>query len=211
VTVDLRDSEDWISRTDPRHYFIQPEDDTEHHVTMMDRLRQSIRKLSFSFGNNTPHGNRRRSSIKQSPKYHHHRPVSYQPMPPSPPTTNIHRLSQPTMSKQPSYSTSLLPHATSSVRPTVSLSTGHTLITNSGLSSSIIPPSPSTPLRPISYLSDDSSSIIHEEAEEEECNHHMRPDISRRVSSASSSSGLGLTFGKYRGGMTPMEPIVPNK
>lgn len=182
---------------------------------MMDRLLKSICKLSFSFGNSTPHGNRRRSSIKQqAPKHcNNHRPISYQPtvsnIPPNP-SPPMHRLSQPTMSKQPSYSTSLLPHATSSVKPTVSLSTGHTLITYSGFSSSMIPPStsspPSTPLHPVSCLSDDdsSSSIIHEE--QEECT-NTRPGISRRVSSASSSSGLGLTFGKYRGGMTPMEPM----
>lgn len=129
---------------------------------MMDRLKHSIRKLSFSFSNS-----RRKSS-----------------------TTN--RLSQPTMSKQPSYSTSLLPHATSSVTPTVSLSTGHTLIFNS----SIIPP-----LHPIStsYLSDEDS--IHNDYEVKTNN---RPGFSRRVSSASSSSGIGLTFG---GGMTPMEII----
>lgn len=127
---------------------------------MMDRLKHSIRKLSFSFSNS-----RRKSS------------------------TNNNRLSQPTMSKQPSYSTSLLPHATSSVTPTVSLSTGHTLIFNS----SIIPP-----LHPIStsYLSDEDS--IHDYETKN------RPGFSRRVSSASSSSGIGLTFG---GGMTPMEII----
>lgn len=134
----------------------------------------------------------------------------------------MHRLSQPSMSKQPSYSTSLLPHATSSVTPTVSLSTGHTLIFNSGLSSSIIPntPPPLHPLRPISpsYLSDE------EEEEEEDDDHSSihdeygiprassttssRPGFSRRVSTASSTSGMGLTFGGYRGGMTPMEVVV---
>lgn len=139
-------------------------------VTMMDRLRQSIRKLSFSFA-----GSRRKSSLTKPSS----RPVSYHPTPNNIIQSN-HRLSQPSMSKQPSYSTSLLPHATSSVTPTVSLSTGHTLIFN-GLSSNYIPPIPSD--------------------EEEE---NTRPDISRRVSSASSSSGLGLTFGKYRSGMTPI-------
>lgn len=151
---------------------------------MMDRLRQSIRKLSISFSSS-----RRKSSSGMKPS----RPLSYHPSSPNHiQSNNHHRLSQPSMmSKQPSYSTSLLPHATSSVTPTVSLSTGHTLIVN-GLSSNYIPST---------HIPYPASEEDHTEEEEEE-NH--RPDISRRVSSASSSSGLGLTFGKYRGGMTPI-------
>jgi hypothetical protein len=89
------------------------------------------------------------------------------------------------------------------------------------LSSSIIPPQSSSlhqnqPLRPISsFLSDETSSIEEEEEDEEqqeeeddECYHagNRRPGLNRRVSSASSSSGIGLTFGRYRGGMTPIDP-----
>ncbi|KAL7310852.1 hypothetical protein PS15m_010295 [Mucor circinelloides] len=251
VIADLDDFETWIETTEPHHYFttiIQqpPADeafDDNASITMMDRLRQSIRKLSFSFAGN--HGGNHNSSRRRSSKQQQQqqqpppilRPVSYQPPPPTCSSPNLHqqhnntnlmhRLSQPLMSKQPSYSTSLLPHATNSVIPTVSLSTGHTLIFNSvGFSSSTIspppPPPPTHPLRPISpsYLSDDSYSIAehhHELYEDEDDYSHTRastssskrPDLSRRVSSASSSSGLGLTFGRYRGGMTPME--VTNK
>lgn len=250
VIADLCDFENWIATTEPHHYFttihqttLNDLDQETESVTMMERLRQSIRKLSFSFAGNSGNinTNRRRSSKQQQQQQQPPilRPVSYQPPPltcSSPnllnqhPTTNnnlMHRLSQPMMSKQPSYSTSLLPHATSSVTPTVSLSTGHTLIFNSGLSSSSIPPPPlppTHPLRPISasYLSDDSYSIAENnnegfcEEEEDDYTHartstssSRRPDLSRRFSSASSSSGLGLTFGRYRGGMTPME--VTNK
>lgn len=196
-------------------------------TTMMDRLRHSIRKLSFSFG-----GNRRKSSATTATTIPPprvilpNRPLSFQPITNSSPNihhpthvnSNMHRLSQPSMSKQPSYSTSLLPHATSSVTPTVSLSTGHTLIFNSGLSSSIIPnPPPLHPLRPISpsYLSDDDEddiddhSSIHEYGIPRASSTSSRPGFSRRVSTASSTSGMGLTFGGYRGGMTPME--VPSK
>lgn len=173
--------QDWVIKSDPRHYMNIPNDlETAESITIMDRLRQSIRKLSFSFA-----GNRRKSSAKIISIS---RPVSsYHPTTTNTVQNNLHRLSQPSMKKQPSYSTSLLPHATSSVTPTVSLSTGHTLIfNNSGISSSIIPP----------YLSEDD--------DEDEEDTIKRPDISRRVSSASSSSGLGLTFGKYHNTMTPI-------
>ncbi|KAI9272238.1 kinase-like domain-containing protein [Helicostylum pulchrum] len=181
VTEDLNDMQDWVIKSDPRHYMNIPNDlETAESITIMDRLRQSIRKLSFSFA-----GNRRKSSAKIISTS---RPVSsYHPTTTNTVQNNLHRLSQPSMKKQPSYSTSLLPHATSSVTPTVSLSTGHTLIfNNSGISSSIIPP----------YLSEDD--------DEDEEDTIKRPDISRRVSSASSSSGLGLTFGKYHNTMTPI-------
>ncbi|KAG2212362.1 hypothetical protein INT47_001723 [Mucor saturninus] len=194
----LDNSQDWILQTDPHHYLnIQVASDLEitESVTMMDRLRQSIRKLSISFSNS-----RRKSSLTPAVSKPS-RPVSYHPSSPNhiQSNSNHHRLSQPSMmmSKQPSYSTSLLPHATSSVTPTVSLSTGHTLIVN-GLSSNYIPPTTATTTTTIPY----PASEEEEEDEEEEVNN--RPDISRRVSSASSSSGLGLTFGKYRGGMTPI-------
>lgn len=188
----MSDSQDWIIKTDPHHYLkIQVTSDLEitESITMMDRLRQSIRKLSFSFAG----GNRRKSSTitttaTTTTTKINNRPVSYHPASPNniiQTNSNMHRLSQPSISKQPSYSTSLLPHATSSVTPTVSLSTGHTLIFNGLSSSNIIPP--------VSYQSDEEEEDIR-----------SRPDISRRVSSSSSSSGLGLTFGRYRGGMTPI-------
>ncbi|CEP16201.1 hypothetical protein [Parasitella parasitica] len=258
VIADLSDYEKWIATTEPHHYFATV--NQQHHVaslymnenmTMMERLRQSIRKLSFSFaGSSGNHSaSRRRLSKQQQPQQQPPilRPVSYQPPPSTPPPTCsspnlhkqppannlMHRFSQPLMSKQPSYSTSLLPHATSSVTPTVSLSTGHTLIFNSAIPNNTIspppPPPPPTntttnttttplPLRPISagYLSDDSCSLPENYNDllddDDGCFHarastssSKRPDLSRRVSSASSSSGLGLTFSRYRGGMTPME------
>lgn len=52
---------------------------------------------------------------------------------------------------------------------------------------------PSPPLRPI--ISDDQSS--YDETPK-------RPELDRRVSSSSSISGIGLTFGRFRGGFTPM-------
>lgn len=244
VTADLINPEDWINEADPHRYlpFIPAPElqlSTTESTTMMDRLRHSIRKLSFSFGG----GNRRKSSAAVIPPSSRailpNRPLSFQPNttntnssspnihhhPVNTTTTttnsNMHRLSQPSMSKQPSYSTSLLPHATSSVTPTVSLSTGHTLIFNSGLSSSIIPnPPPLHPLRPISpsYLSDedeeedDDRSSIHEYGiPRPSSTTSSRPGFSRRVSTASSTSGMGLTFGGYRGGMTPMEVVPPSK
>lgn len=190
VTRDLENREEWLLKSDPRHYMnVQVTNDLEitESVTMMDRLRQSIRKLSFSFGSNSQ--NRRKSSMIKVVN----RPVSsYHPASPNTMQNNLHRLSQPSMSKQPSFSTSLLPHATSSVIPTVSLSTGHTLIfNNSGMNSSNIIPS---------YLSEAEEDDDEEEDEDED----HRPGISRRVSSASSSSGLGLTFGKYQSTMTPL-------
>ncbi|KAI8636596.1 kinase-like domain-containing protein [Parasitella parasitica] len=256
VIADLNDYEKWIATTEPHHYFATIHQQyavndlyMNENMTMMERLRQSIRKLSFSFaGSGRNHNTSRRRLSKQ--QQHQEppilRPVSYQPSPSTPPPTSsspnlhkqpptnslVHRFSQPLMSKQPSYSTSLLPHATSSVTPTVSLSTGHTLIFNSAISRSTISPPPPTaataaavaplPLRPIStgYLSDDSCSLPENYNglldEDDGCTHarastssSKRPNLSRRVSSASSSSGLGLTFGRYRGGMTPME--ITNK
>ncbi|KAI8883007.1 kinase-like protein [Backusella circina FSU 941] len=210
VTADLNNPEAWIKKADPHNYLRSTSKDVveNEEVTMMDRLRRSIHKLSLSFG-----GLGRRQSKPHLNLKEQTRPLSYQtPPPPSTPTTCT---SQPLMSKQPSYSASLLPHATSSVTPTVSLSTGHTLVLNSGLSSSIIPPQPSSlhhqPLRPISsFLSDDTSSIEEGEEEDDNNSYHrstnIRPSLNRRVSSASSSSGIGLTFGRYRGGMTPIEP-----
>jgi hypothetical protein len=205
VTADLINPEDWIRDTEPYHYLptITVEPMMESSSTMMDRLRQSIRKLSFSFS----HPSRRKStcSTPPPPRLHNNntssRPLSYHPPPQQQYNNNMHRLSQPTMNKQPSYSTSLLPHATSSVTPTVSLSTGHTLVFNSGLSSSIIPlpPPPSPPQTSIHPLRPISQCYLSEEDEIEE---QERPGLSRRVSSASSSSGIGLTFGK---GMTPLE------
>lgn len=53
---------------------------------------------------------------------------------------------------------------------------------------------PSPPLRPI--LADDTSSY--------EAPTPKRPSLDRRVSSSSSISGMGLTFGRFRGGFTPM-------
>ncbi|KAI8375255.1 kinase-like domain-containing protein [Choanephora cucurbitarum] len=213
VIRDLSNRQEWLIRSDPRHYLIEKpqEFETTESVGLMERLRQSIRKLSFSFGSN----NRRRSSKQFSSPRH----LSYQ----SPHHHTMHRHSQPIMSKQPSYSKSLLPHTTNSVTPTVSLSTGHTLILNSGLHSSIIPSpsSPTTiqpaPLQSISYLSEDdsSSSIIDEEDEEyhlhiepegRQSTSSRRPDISRRVSSSSSSSGIA--FGtRYRNQMTQLTPL----
>lgn len=189
VIKDLEDPREWFTKSNPTFYTTPTEipTDTEATMTIMERLRQSIRKLTFSFG-----GHRRKSSSQKST-----RPLSYQI--PTTPTNHTHRLSQPTMNKQPSYSTSLLPHATSSIIPTVSLSIGHTLILNSGHSSSIIPPT--------------STDGLKSEEEEDDLDHEYysvkRPVYDRRVSTASSaSSGLGLTFGRYRG-MTPME--VSNK
>ncbi|CEI88774.1 hypothetical protein RMCBS344292_03152 [Rhizopus microsporus] len=191
----LEDPKEWLIRSNPTTYTIPVIHEDPSSTTLMDRLRQSIRKLSFSFGNN-----RRKSSRKSSTTTT--RPLSYQ-LPPSTSNTatnhhHMHRLSQPTMNKQLSYSTSLLPHATNSVTPTVSLSTGHTLIMSSGLSSSIIP---QPPLKPISAAASDEDDDI-----EHEYYSLKRPGYNRRVSTASSSasSGLGLTFGRYRG-MTPVE------
>lgn len=191
----LEDPKEWLIRSNPTTYTTPVIHEDPSSTTLMDRLRQSIRKLSFSFGNN-----RRKSSRKSSTTTT--RPLSYQ-LPPSTSNTatnhhHMHRLSQPTMNKQLSYSTSLLPHATNSVTPTVSLSTGHTLIMSSGLSSSIIP---QPPLKPISAAASDEDDDI-----EHEYYSLKRPGYNRRVSTASSSasSGLGLTFGRYRG-MTPVE------
>ncbi|KAI8380242.1 kinase-like domain-containing protein [Blakeslea trispora] len=209
VVGDLSNKQEWLMKSDPRYYLIEkPQElETPEHTGIMERLRQSIRKLSFSFGSN----NRRRSSKQFSS------PLTTPRHTYSTHNHSMHRHSQPIISKQPSYSKSLLPHTTNSVTPTVSLSTGHTLILNSGLHSSIIPSpsSPTTiqpaPLQPISYLSEDdsSSSIIDEEEDEE---YHLdegrpsRPDISRRVSSSSSSSGIA--FGtRYRNQMTQLTPL----
>ncbi|RCH95669.1 hypothetical protein CU098_000571, partial [Rhizopus stolonifer] len=190
VIADLADPQEWLRKSDPRPYFTQQQPKEEmaaiENMSIMERLRQSIRKLSFSFGNSP----RRRSSKQLLSPQTTPRPASNQP-------TSIH---QPTMSKQPSYSKSLLPHTTNSVTPTVSLSTGHTLILNSGLHSNMIPSS--SPLQPISYLSEDDSSSVMEE----DVSSLKRPDISRRVSSASSASGIA--FGtRYRSQMTQLTPL----
>ncbi|CAO3691813.1 unnamed protein product [Rhizopus stolonifer] len=164
VTQDLDNPREWLIKSNPTFYALTPslppvKTSATTSLGIMDRLRQSLRRLYISFGSQ-----RRRSSTSQKS-----RPTSYQP----PPVKH----------------NSLLP---SSVAPTVSLSTGHTLVVNSGYSSHIIP---SPTLKPISALSED-----------EDYYSVQRPEYNRRVSTASSSasSGLGLTFGRYRG-MTPLE------
>ncbi|KAI7907587.1 kinase-like domain-containing protein [Cokeromyces recurvatus] len=242
VTEDLVDPQEWISMSDPKRYISisvvvrnslgrEKESQQQENITIMERLRQSIKKLSFSFSG----GNNRRRPSKQLSTTTS-RPLSHQPTP----TINTgavynnnyrhssninYHLPQPIMNKQPSSlpTTSLLSPTTSSATPTVSLSTGHTLIFNSELpnnSSHISSPS-IHPLRPISSscISDDSSSIIEENNEYYDTDDSpqsismspsQRPSMSRQISSASSSSGLGLTFGKYRSGMTPMEIMQPS-
>ncbi|KAI9262016.1 kinase-like domain-containing protein [Sporodiniella umbellata] len=166
VLEGLEDPQDWLIQSNPTFYASPCSISTTPTpplptptMGIMDRLRQSIRRLYVSFGTQ-----RRRSSSSQKS-----RPMSCQPAP-------LKR-------------NSLLP---SSVTPTVSLSTGHTLVVNSGYSNHLIP---SPPLKSMSAFSDD----------EEYCT-TRRPDYHRRLSttSSSASSGLGLTFGRYRG-MTPLE------
>lgn len=112
VIEDLDNIEEWLHQSDPQYYYNQQqqqqqqqmiavaEEEEDHHISMMNRIRQSIRKLSISFGN------------KRSSKS---RPLSLQA--PSAGVTNNNRLSQPAI--------------ITSITPTVSLSTGHTLIFNS--------------------------------------------------------------------------------
>ncbi|KAI8993201.1 kinase-like domain-containing protein [Pilobolus umbonatus] len=235
VTADLTNPAIWIAHSDPRKYIAAYTNQAEPHepVTFLDRLRRSIQKLTLSFGGkrksrmnvNEKHLPDRPTSYhptSQSTQYtlttiHHNNTNNQHPHPHpnanyisnsnshSNSSIKLHRHSQPAMNKQPSYSTSLLPHATSSVKPTVSVSTGHTLIFNSGLSSSIIP---TPPLRPISSYHSDSITEDPEDyhpSTEFGSTDSTLSNYKRRPSYASSSSGGGLTFGKHRGnGMTPL-------
>ncbi|KAI9256671.1 kinase-like domain-containing protein [Phascolomyces articulosus] len=226
VIEDLEDPQPWWEEADPRRYKAVEVTDEEvtQAVTIMDRLRKSIQKLSSSLSNLT-HGITRRRSKSVS---------SQQPPPPAPssgaaarhaPSTSTPIAEPPLlMHGKPSYSTSIIP--------------GNNNNNHRPLSSH-------DPIRPISCFSDETSHYHHpdleEEDEEEEddvegyhhqhqlYHHHQqqpsyhhphqhssftsqdqqqqnRPSLDRQTSTASSSSGLGITISRYRGGLTPQVP-----
>lgn len=110
----IENVEEWL---DPQYHYtmIQEIATVDEHLSMMKRIQQSIRKLSFSFGS-------KRSSSSSNKSSSNSRPLSLQPSTVNP-SSNMHRLSQPALLNKP-YS----------ITPTVSLSTGHTLIFNSNIS-----------------------------------------------------------------------------
>ncbi|KAG2219148.1 hypothetical protein INT45_002339 [Circinella minor] len=221
VIEDLADPQPWWEEADPKRYKAVEVSDEEvtHAVTIMDRLRKSIQKLSSSLSNLT-HGITRRRS----------KSVSSQPPPPPPASSSgtASRQHPPSSSSiveppilmhgKPSFSTSVIP--------------GNNSNNNRPIDDSI---------RPISCFSDESQYYHHPDLEEEDedeedfhnnhnhnqhyyYHHHHnqqqypsfttqheqqqknRPSLDRQTSTASSSSGLGITIGRYRGGLTPQVP-----
>ncbi|KAJ8658302.1 hypothetical protein O0I10_005985 [Lichtheimia ornata] len=188
VIEDLECPEAWWDEADPRRYKTVEVTDEEvtHAVTIMDRLRKSIQKLSSSLSNLTHGITRRRSksvTSSNAPQTPNQQFTSQQPVIATP---SSQPLSPPLMHGKPSFSTSSIPQ-----------NDLHTLG------------------RPQSCLSDDihyGYREIYPDLEEEDEQAYYeeapsptsnRPDLVRQASSASSSSGLAITISRYRGGISP--------
>ncbi|KAI8370489.1 kinase-like domain-containing protein [Radiomyces spectabilis] len=225
VIADLDDPEVWWEEADPRkHQPVQVTDqEVTDAVTMMDRLRKSFQKLSTSFSSLTQGLTRRRG--KHGPpsskgKDTHHSPswrrVSYQP------STQHHQQrlsviseaakSLPLLHAKPNYSTSTLPYPPlSPADPPTTMVTYDVHPVNPSSISGPLPESRPQPslLRPISSFSDETSwpsyHEIDESGEEDEVPHWpatsdycQRPELDQKLQSESSSSGMAITFGRYR-------------
>ena len=218
---DLVDPQPWWEEADPKRYKAVEVSDEEvtQAVTIMDRLRKSIQKLSSSLSSLT-HGITRRRSKSVSGQL---------PPPPTPSSETVSRQHPPSSSSnieppllmhgKPSFSTSVIP--------------GNNSNNSRPLDDSV---------RPISCFSDESQyrhPDLEEEDEEDEDHFHKnhnhnqhyyyhhhnqqqqqhlsfitqheqqqqnRPSLDRQTSTASSSSGLGITINRYRGGLAPQVP-----
>ncbi|KAF7720853.1 hypothetical protein EC973_005904 [Apophysomyces ossiformis] len=204
VTEDLDDPESWRQQADPRRY--KPVEITDEDTTIMVRLRKSFQKLSSSLSSLT-HGitRRRTKSIAQ-------------PTQPQPANTALtsRRISNPPIQgndfhdppkpSRPSYSTSILPYPKSSTAEAAPAQAVYVHPSGS-MSPRVLPHAKQQLLRPISCLSDDSRNSIQDVIEEPEEEYSQeRPGLNRQHSSASSSSGLNITFGRGRTGLTPLTP-----
>ncbi|KAI8138441.1 kinase-like domain-containing protein [Fennellomyces sp. T-0311] len=188
VIEDLSEPQSWWEEADPKRYKAVEVTDEEvtQAVTIMDRLRKSIQKLSSSLSNLTHGITRRRSksvtssSNPQVPSQERHLP---------PPTSPV----EPLMHGKSSFSTSIIPPANhryppSATRPISCLSDE----ANYRRGSEVYPD-----------LEEEDEEDLYEEAPA--VNNH-RPSLDRQASSASSSSGLAITISRYRGGLTPKVP-----
>ncbi|KAI9490109.1 kinase-like domain-containing protein [Zychaea mexicana] len=248
VIEDIEDPQAWWEEADPRRYKAVEVTDEEvtQAVTIMDRLRKSIQKLSSSLSNLTHGITRRRSKSVSSQPQQQQRPSVPSSKAAAAAAAHHHQQQQeqqpvvePLMHGKSSFSTSFIPPNNNN--------NSHRQQPHS-LSSS----SSSNIMRPISCLSDDTQyshphhhrhhhhhhhhrgSDIYPDLEEEDeedlyeegpegydhLHHHHRsynqhhpqqqlqhrPSLDRQASSASSSSGLGITISRYRGGLTPQVP-----
>ncbi|KAI7886187.1 kinase-like protein [Lichtheimia hyalospora FSU 10163] len=197
VIEDLECPEAWWEEADPRRYKTVEVTDEEvtHAVTIMDRLRKSIQKLSSSLSNLT-HGISRRRSKSVTSSNAPATPQQQFTTSPHPviATPSSQPLSPPLMHGKPSFSTSSIPHNDYN-----------------------------TLGRPQSCLSDDihyGYREIYPDLEEEDEQAYYeeapgstsnRPDLIRQASSASSSSGLAITISRYRGGLSHPLPSTAQK
>ncbi|KAI9312228.1 kinase-like domain-containing protein [Dichotomocladium elegans] len=188
VIEDLDDPVPWWEEADPRRYKAVEvtDEDVTQAVTIMDRLRKSIQKLSSSLSNLTHGITRRRSKStsssntppsQQHQQKHHRQPhhISQRLPDPSPISPLIHG--------KPSFSTSTIPHQSS-------FGASHGLTR------------PQSEIYP--DLEEEEEAAEYDESPNDPS--HNRPSLHRQTSSASSSSGLAITIRRYRGGLDSKVP-----
>ncbi|ORY94573.1 kinase-like domain-containing protein [Syncephalastrum racemosum] len=203
VIEDLEDPQLWWEEADPKRYKTVEVTDEEvtHAVTIMDRLRKSIQKLSSSLSNLTHGLTRRRSKSVSAQTLHSAPSLNVAPRRAVQQHQQLEQQEQQHQQQQAQLRAQLQPHP-DAVDP---LLHGKPSYSTSLLPQQGYAPVPPHTLqhRPISCLSDETSYGHHYSYYDDEPH---RPDLNRQASSASSSSGLAITIGRYRGGPTPKAP-----
>ncbi|KAI8089820.1 kinase-like domain-containing protein [Halteromyces radiatus] len=205
VIQDLPNPELWWAEADPRHYQMVSitDDDVSHAYTIMDRLRRSIHKLSSSFSHLTQNITRRRakSSCQTRPvakQIFHANPASRSSIisTTTPPSSALLPLSPPPTTTTMLFKSERAPSITSSSNEPYPIS---------------------TPIHPTAISSDsdhyyydqDGHPIVDDEIDDDNIPRPRRCSYQRNNSSASSMSGLVVTFSKHRETASNSPPPVP--